>query len=77
MARTSNCLIVIDSLPKELEQTKMETSFEIYLKDYRMPDYYFDTINFLNLLDCISLELAIVLQILFFNLIFMCIYGTI
>ncbi|RDY00463.1 Puromycin-sensitive aminopeptidase, partial [Mucuna pruriens] len=30
---------------KQVEESKMETPREIFLKDYKMPDYYFDTVD--------------------------------
>ncbi|MED6188262.1 Puromycin-sensitive aminopeptidase [Stylosanthes scabra] len=38
------CSVATEDLAKEVEEPKMETPKEIFLKDYKMPDYYFDTV---------------------------------
>ncbi|KAJ7952282.1 puromycin-sensitive aminopeptidase [Quillaja saponaria] len=39
------CSVATEKPPKEVEESKMETPKEIFLKDYKMPDYYFDTVD--------------------------------
>ncbi|XP_027916375.1 puromycin-sensitive aminopeptidase isoform X2 [Vigna unguiculata] len=39
------CAVATEDLPKQVEESKMETPKEIFLKDYKMPDYYFDTVD--------------------------------
>lgn len=34
-----------ETLKKSVEESKMDTPKEIFLKDYKMPDYYFDTVQ--------------------------------
>lgn len=34
-----------DTLPKQVEDSKMDTPKEIFLKDYKLPDYYFDKVD--------------------------------
>ncbi|PPS03185.1 hypothetical protein GOBAR_AA17472 [Gossypium barbadense] len=41
--RRELCSFAIESLPKEVRESKMNTPEEIFLKDYKSPDYYFDT----------------------------------
>ncbi|MED6191461.1 Puromycin-sensitive aminopeptidase [Stylosanthes scabra] len=38
------CSVATEDLAKEVQEPKMETPKEIFLKDYKMPDYYFDTV---------------------------------
>lgn len=44
------CSVATEPLPKEVEESKMEAPKEIFLKDYKQPDYYFDTVYPLILL---------------------------
>nr|XP_009589014.1 puromycin-sensitive aminopeptidase isoform X1 [Nicotiana tomentosiformis]XP_009589019.1 puromycin-sensitive aminopeptidase isoform X1 [Nicotiana tomentosiformis]XP_009589023.1 puromycin-sensitive aminopeptidase isoform X1 [Nicotiana tomentosiformis] len=39
------CSVATEPLPKEVEETKMAAPKEIFLKDYKQPDYYFDTVD--------------------------------
>ncbi|XP_009786061.1 puromycin-sensitive aminopeptidase [Nicotiana sylvestris] len=39
------CSVATEPLPKEVEESKMEAPKEIFLKDYKQPDYYFDTVD--------------------------------
>ncbi|KAJ1411798.1 Peptidase M1, alanyl aminopeptidase [Sesbania bispinosa] len=39
------CSVATEDLPKQGEESKMEIPREIFLKDYKMPDYYFDTVD--------------------------------
>ncbi|KAK7251343.1 hypothetical protein RIF29_34447 [Crotalaria pallida] len=39
------CLVATEDLAKQVEESKMEAPKEIFLKDYKMPDYYFDTVD--------------------------------
>ncbi|KAG5058586.1 hypothetical protein JHK86_013582 [Glycine max] len=43
VSRRLICSVATEDLPKEVEKSNMETPREIFLKDYKMPDYYFDT----------------------------------
>ncbi|KAG4188721.1 hypothetical protein ERO13_A08G183600v2, partial [Gossypium hirsutum] len=43
--RRELCSFAIESLPKEVRESKMNTPEEIFLKDYKSPDYYFDTVD--------------------------------
>ncbi|KAK7399195.1 hypothetical protein VNO78_10373 [Psophocarpus tetragonolobus] len=45
VSRRLICSVSTEDLPKQVEESKMETPREIFLKDYKMPDYYFDTVN--------------------------------
>ena len=38
------CSVATESVPKEAQESKMDTPKEIFLKDYKMPNYYFDTV---------------------------------
>ncbi|KAJ0105133.1 hypothetical protein Patl1_17701 [Pistacia atlantica] len=39
------CSVATENLPKQVEESKMDTPKEVFLKDYKMPDYYFDTVD--------------------------------
>ena len=39
------CAVATEDLPKQVEESEMETPKEIFLKDYKKPDYYFDTVD--------------------------------
>lgn len=39
------CSVATETLKKPVEESKMDTPKEIFLKDYKMPDYYFDTVD--------------------------------
>lgn len=39
------CSVATQPVPFQTEESKMDTPKEILLKDYKMPDYYFDTVN--------------------------------
>ncbi|KAF7828257.1 puromycin-sensitive aminopeptidase isoform X1 [Senna tora] len=39
------CSVATEDLPKQVEESKMEAPREIFLKDYKQPDYYFDTVD--------------------------------
>ncbi|KAJ9147935.1 hypothetical protein P3X46_030048 [Hevea brasiliensis] len=39
------CSVATEPLPKQVEESKMDTPKEIFLKDYKFPDYYFDTVD--------------------------------
>lgn len=39
------CSVATEPLPKQVEESKMETPKEIFLKDYKLPEYYFDTVD--------------------------------
>lgn len=39
------CAVATEGLSKPLEDSKMAAPTEIFLKDYKMPDYYFDTVD--------------------------------
>lgn len=39
------CSVATDTLPKQTEESEMDTPKEIFLRDYKLPDYYFDTVN--------------------------------
>ncbi|CAN0841278.1 Puromycin-sensitive aminopeptidase [Linum grandiflorum] len=39
------CSVATEPLPKETEEAKMDAPKEIFLKDYKLPDYYFDTVD--------------------------------
>lgn len=38
------CSVATENLPKPVEESKMDTPKEVFLKDYKMPNYYFDTV---------------------------------
>jgi len=38
------CSVATELLAKEAQDSKMEAPKEIFLKDYKKPDYYFDTV---------------------------------
>ncbi|GAY39133.1 hypothetical protein CUMW_042060 [Citrus unshiu] len=40
------CSVATESVPKEAQESKMDKPKEIFLKDYKMPNYYFDTVDF-------------------------------
>ncbi|XP_031381686.1 puromycin-sensitive aminopeptidase isoform X2 [Punica granatum] len=39
------CSVATEPAPKQVEDPKMEAPKEIFLKDYKLPDYYFDTVD--------------------------------
>ncbi|XP_038724576.1 puromycin-sensitive aminopeptidase-like isoform X1 [Tripterygium wilfordii] len=39
------CSVATENLPKQVEESKMDTPKEFFLKDYKLPDYYFDTVD--------------------------------
>jgi aminopeptidase N len=39
------CSVATETAPKEVEESKMDTPKEVFLKDYKSPDYYFDTVD--------------------------------
>lgn len=39
------CSVATEPLPKQVENSKMDAPKEIFLKDYKLPDYYFDTVD--------------------------------
>ncbi|KAL2547680.1 Peptidase M1 family protein [Forsythia ovata] len=39
------CSVATESLAKQVEEPKMDTPKEIFLKDYKQPDYFFDTVD--------------------------------
>jgi len=38
------CAVATEPLPKQVEESKMDAPKEIFLKDYKLPDYYFDSV---------------------------------
>ncbi|KAF6162226.1 hypothetical protein GIB67_008355 [Kingdonia uniflora] len=43
--RRLTCSVATQPLPTQSEESKMDTPKEIFLKDYKMPDYYFDKVD--------------------------------
>ncbi|XP_037495626.1 puromycin-sensitive aminopeptidase isoform X2 [Jatropha curcas] len=39
------CSVATEPLPKQVEESKMDAPKEIFLKDYKLPDYCFDTVD--------------------------------
>ncbi|MCL7040660.1 hypothetical protein MKW94_024735 [Papaver nudicaule] len=39
------CSVATQPQPSQAEESKMDTPKEIFLKDYKMPNYYFDTVD--------------------------------
>ncbi|CAK9141908.1 unnamed protein product [Ilex paraguariensis] len=39
------CSVATGTLPKQVEESKMDAPKEIFLKDYKLADYYFDTVD--------------------------------
>ncbi|KAM2230427.1 hypothetical protein ACFX1S_014831 [Malus domestica] len=39
------CSVATESLPDQVDESKMSAPKEIFLKDYKMPDYYFDSVD--------------------------------
>lgn len=39
------CSVATEPLPKRVEESDMDAPKEIFLKDYKSPDYYFDTVD--------------------------------
>ncbi|XP_034215094.1 puromycin-sensitive aminopeptidase isoform X3 [Prunus dulcis] len=39
------CSVATESLPEQVEESKMGAPKEIFLKDYKLPDYYFDSVD--------------------------------
>lgn len=35
-----------DTVAKQVEESNMDTPKEIFLKDYKQPDYFFETVNY-------------------------------
>ncbi|PWA87763.1 peptidase M1 family protein [Artemisia annua] len=44
-SRTLICSVATESLPNSIEESNMDAPKEIFLKDYKLPDYYFDTVD--------------------------------
>eukprot|EP00258_Populus_trichocarpa_P026327 XP_024442346.1 puromycin-sensitive aminopeptidase [Populus trichocarpa] len=44
------CAVATEPLPKQVEESKMDAPKEIFLKDYKLPDYYFDSVDLTFLL---------------------------
>jgi len=57
------CAVATEDLPKQVEESEMETPKEIFLKDYKKPDYYFDTVSLQEFLDYVSFMLLLLLNI--------------
>ncbi|XP_019446570.1 PREDICTED: puromycin-sensitive aminopeptidase isoform X2 [Lupinus angustifolius] len=45
VSRRLICMVATEDLPKQVEESKMAAPKEIFLKDYKRPDYYFDTVH--------------------------------
>lgn len=45
LSRRLICSVATEDLAKQVEEPKMGTPREIFLKDYKMPDYYFESVN--------------------------------
>ncbi|KAF8412231.1 hypothetical protein HHK36_000191 [Tetracentron sinense] len=45
VSRRHICSVATETLPTKAEEPKMDTPKEIFLKDYKLPDYYFDTVD--------------------------------
>ncbi|XWS49969.1 hypothetical protein CRYUN_Cryun12cG0047900 [Craigia yunnanensis] len=45
VSRRLLCSVATEPLPKQVEESKMDAPKEIFLKDYKSPDYYFDTVD--------------------------------
>ncbi|KAB2614389.1 puromycin-sensitive aminopeptidase [Pyrus ussuriensis x Pyrus communis] len=39
------CSVATESFPDQVDESKMAAPKEIFLKDYKMPDYYFDSVD--------------------------------
>ncbi|XP_030530334.1 puromycin-sensitive aminopeptidase isoform X1 [Rhodamnia argentea] len=39
------CSVATEATPKQVEESQMDGPKEIFLKDYKLPDYYFDTVD--------------------------------
>lgn len=39
------CSVATKPQPSQIEEPEMDTPKEIFLKDYKMPDYLFDTVT--------------------------------
>nr|TKR97513.1 puromycin-sensitive aminopeptidase-like isoform X1 [Populus alba] len=44
------CAVATEPLPKQVEESKMDAPKEIFLKDHKLPDYYFDSVDLTFLL---------------------------
>ena len=44
VSRRFVCSVATESLPKQVEESNMDMPKEIFLKDYKLPDYYFDKV---------------------------------
>lgn len=51
-SRKLSCSVATEDLSKQLEDSKMAVPTEIFLKDYKKPDYYFDSVSLEEDLDC-------------------------
>ncbi|KAF3448585.1 hypothetical protein FNV43_RR09298 [Rhamnella rubrinervis] len=45
LSRRGICSVATETLPTQVEELKMAAPKEIFLKDYKMPNYYFDTVD--------------------------------
>ncbi|KAK9277445.1 hypothetical protein L1049_006988 [Liquidambar formosana] len=45
VSRRLICSVATETSPKQVEESKMDTPKEIFLKDYKLPDYYFDAVD--------------------------------
>lgn len=44
MSRRLICSVATETSSKQVDESKMDVPKEIFLKDYKKPDYYFDTV---------------------------------
>lgn len=45
VSRRFICSVATEPVPKQVEESIMDVPKEIFLKDYKLPDYYFDTVD--------------------------------
>ncbi|EXB37329.1 Aminopeptidase N [Morus notabilis] len=45
VSRRLICSVSTETSPKQVDESKMDVPKEIFLKDYKKPDYYFDTVD--------------------------------
>lgn len=62
VSRRLICSVATEDLSKQVEESKMDMPREIFLKDYKRPDYYFDTVSLQEFLDYVSFTLLGILK---------------
>lgn len=60
LSRRLICSVATEDLAKQVEEPKMGTPREIFLKDYKMPDYYFESVSLQEFIHYVSFTLLLI-----------------